>query len=112
MSAPQVAPATYRSKRSQKGEAELLFFGIIVIVAALISGTVWVIQWAKQNKYAEREARRKAILAERYKGPFKPRRDPAEYLAHCQKSGWLVFKTSYQCEVLPESYGELFLMPE
>jgi hypothetical protein len=108
----QTAPSAFRSKRSQRGEAELLFFGIIVIVAALISGTVWVLQWVKQNKHAEREARRMAALAERYKGPFKPRRDPAEYLAHCQKSGWFVLQTKYPCEVLPESYGELFLMPE
>jgi hypothetical protein len=112
MSTPQSAPSRYRSKHSQKGEAELLTFGIVVLIAALISGTFWILGWIKQNKYIEREARRKAALAEKYKGPFKPRRDPAEYLAHCQKSGWLILKTDYPCEVKPESYGELFLMPE
>ena len=103
---------SYRSKRSQKGEAEVLLFGIVVLIAALISGTFWVLQWVKNNKYNEREARRKAALSERTKGPFKPRRDPAEYLVHCDKSGWLVMQTKYPCEVMPESYGEIFLMPE
>lgn len=103
---------SYRNKRSQKGEAEVLVFGIVVLIAGLISGTFWVLQWVKENKYNEREERRKMALAQRTKGPFKPRRDPAEYLVHCQKSGWLVMQTKYPCEVMPESYGEIFLMPE
>ncbi|MEY4702064.1 MAG: hypothetical protein RL326_2251 [Pseudomonadota bacterium] len=90
----------------------MLVFGIVVLIAALISGTFWVLQWVKNNKYAEREQRRKMALAERMKGPFKPRRDPAEYVVHCEKSGWLVMQTKYPCEVKPESYGEVFLMPE
>lgn len=90
----------------------MLVFGIVVFIAILVSGTFWLLGWINQNKYVEREARRKAALAEKYKGPFKPRRDPAEYLAHCQKSGWLIMQTQYPCEVMPESYGELFLMPE
>ncbi len=101
-----------KSQRSQKGEAEVLVFGIVVLIAALVSGTFWVLQWVKENKYAEHEARRKLALANRIKGPFKPRRDPAEYVVHCQKSGWLVMQTKYPCDVLPESYGEIFLMPE
>jgi len=90
----------------------MLTFGIVVIIAGLISGTLWILQWVKQNKYSEREARRKAALAERYKGPFKPRRDPAEYLAHCEKPLWQILRTDYSCEVLPQSYGELFLIEE
>ena len=90
----------------------MLVFGIVVFLAILVSGTFWLLGWIKQNKYVEREARRKIALAEKYKGPFKPRRGPAEYLAHCQKSGWLILQTNYPCEVMPESYGELFLMPE
>jgi hypothetical protein len=101
-----------RNKRSQKGEAEVLVFGIVVLIAALISGTFWVLQWVKENKYAEREERRKMALAALTKGPFKPRRDPAEYVVHCDKSGWMVMQTKYPCEVMPESYGEIFLMPE
>ena len=103
---------SHRNNRSQKGEAEVLVFGIVVLIAALISGTFWVLQWVKENKYNEREERRKIALAQRAKGPFKPRRDPAEYLVHCNKSGWMVMQTKYSCEVMPESYGEIFLMPE
>lgn len=102
----------FRSKRSQRGEAEVLTFGIVVIIAGLISGTLWILQWVKQNKYSEREARKKAMLAERHKGPFKPRRDPAEYLTLCKKPLWQVLRTDYQCDILPESYGEIFLMEE
>jgi len=101
----------WRNKRSQKGEAEVLVFGIVVLIAGLISGTFWVLQWVKENKYADQEARRKMALAEQNKGPFKPRRDPAEYIVHCEKPGWLVMQTKYPCAVLPESYGEIFLMP-
>lgn len=103
---------TYRSKRSQRGEAEVLTFGIVVIIAGLISGTLWILQWVKQNKYSEREARKKAMLAQRYKGPFKPRRDPAEYLTLCKKPLWQILRTDYKCDILPESYGEIFLMEE
>lgn len=104
--------SSLRNKRTQKGEAEVLVFGIVVLIAGLISGTFWVLQWVKENKYAEREERRKMALAERTKGPFKPRRDPAEYIVHCEKPGWLVMQTKYPCTVTPESYGEIFLMPE
>jgi len=101
-----------RNKRTQKGEAEVLVFGIVVLIAGLISGTFWILQWVKENKYAEQEAKRKMALAERTKGPFKARRDPAEYIVHCEKPGWLVMQTKYPCAVMPESYGEIFLMPE
>lgn len=112
MTLPSSSRAPLRSKRSQKGEAEVLVFGIVVLIAGLISGTFWILQWVKENKYNEREARRKMALAELTKGPFKPRRDPAEYLVHCEKSGWMIMQTKYPCSVMPESYGEIFLMPE
>ncbi len=112
MSNSSLLPTYPKDKRSQKGEAEVLVFGIVVLIAGLISGTFWVLQWVKENKYNELESRRKMALAERARGPFKPRRDPAEYLVHCEKSGWLVTQTKYPCNVMPESYGELFLMPQ
>lgn len=103
---------SYRCKRTQKGEAELLVFGIVLVIAGLISGTIFVIEWVKRNKYSEREARQKLELAEKAKRHVKPRRDPAEYMALCQKPAWTLLQTKYPCEVLPESYGELFLMPD
>ena len=112
MTSSSLSGPSLKDKRFQKGEAEVLVFGIVVLIAGLISGTFWVLQWVKENKYNEREERRKIALAQRMKGPFKPRRDPAEYLVHCEKSGWLVMQTQYPCEVMPESYGEIFLMPE
>lgn len=101
----------YRNKRSQKGEAELMIFGIVVILAGLISGTLYVLQWVKNNKYSEREARRLAAIEAKKSSKFSGRRDPAEYVVLCDKPGWALLQTKYECKVLPQSYGELFLLP-
>jgi tRNA G18 (ribose-2'-O)-methylase SpoU len=101
----------YRSKRSQKGEAELMVFGVVVVIAALISGTVYVLGWVKQNKYSEREKRRRAAIEEKLANRWSGRRDPAEYVALCDKPAWALLQTRYKCDILPESYGELFLRP-
>ena len=105
------ASPTYRNKRSQRGEAEILAFGIVVIAAGLISGTLYVLHWVKNNKYSERRARQLAMIEARKGGQYSGRRDPAEYLAHCDKPAWALLQTKYECRVKPESYGELFLMP-
>lgn|GEM_PF-1875790 len=105
------SPRSYRSKRGQRGEAEMMTFGIAVVVAVLFSGTVWVLNWVKHNKQSEREARKLAAILEKKQSQFSGRRDPAEYMVFCDKPAWALFKTKYNCEVLPESYGELFLMP-
>jgi hypothetical protein len=101
----------YRSKRGQRGEAEMMAFGIIVVLAVLFSGTVWILTWVKQNKYSERQARKWAAIQEKLASQFSGRRDPAEYLVFCDKPAWSLLQTKYNCEILPESYGELFLMP-
>lgn len=111
MHTPQTPRPAYRNKRTQKGEAEFLFFGIVVVVAGLISGTLYVLHWVKNNKYAERQARKLALIEARKSGKYSGRRDPAEYLVHCDKSAWALLQTKYECSVMPESYGELFLMP-
>jgi hypothetical protein len=110
MTTPTHAPK-YRNKRSQKGEAELLVFGIAVVVAGLLSGSLYVLHWVKNNKYAERQARKLAMLEAQRGGKYSGRRDPAEYLALCDKPAWALLQTKYECSVLPESYGEIFLMP-
>ncbi len=105
------SPGKYRCKRSQKGEAEILVFGIVVIVAGLISGTLYVLHWVKHNKYSERKARQLAMIEARKGGKYSGRRDPAEYLAHCEKPAWALLRTRYECTVQPESYSEIFLLP-
>jgi len=84
-------------------------FGIAVLLATLLSGSLYVLHWVRNNKYSEREARYRAMLEERQASQFSGRRDPAEYLATCEKPLWDVFETRYSCKILPESYGELFL---
>lgn len=101
----------YRSKRSQSGEAEWAIFAIVVLVAGLISGTFYVLQWVKENKYSERQARKEAYLLELRRSKFLNRRDPAEYLVLCEKPAWALLQTKYDCEVLPESYVELLMYP-
>ncbi len=110
MNAHSPAPK-YRNKRSQKGEAELMVFGIAVVVAGLLSGSLYILHWVKNNKYAERRARQIAMLEARKGGKYSGRRDPAEYLAHCEKPAWALLQTKYECSVLPQSYSEIFLMP-
>lgn len=88
-----------------------MVFGVVVVLAALISGTLYLLSWVKQNKYSEREARRRAVIEEKKANRWSGRRDPAEYVALCDKSGWALLQTRYKCNILPESYGELFLRP-
>ena len=88
-----------------------MVFGIAVVVAGLLSGSLYVLHWVKNNKYAERKARQLALLEERKGGKYSGRRDPAEYLALCDKPMWALLQTKYECSVLPQSYGEIFLMP-
>lgn len=111
MNVPVRRQGAYRQKRSQKGEAELMVFGIVVFIAILIAGSVWLLTWVKENKYAERQARKLAAIQEKKKSQYSGRRDPAEYLVFCDKSAWALLQTEYNCDVLPESYGELFLRP-
>lgn len=99
----------YRSKRSQKGEAELMIFGIVVIICALISGSLWVLNWVKDSKNAKVENRRYEMISKQKQGPFVARADPAQYVVQCNGSVWKLLQTNYRCEVLPESYGELYI---
>jgi hypothetical protein len=101
----------YRSKHAERGEAELMTFAIVVFIAALVSGTLYVLHWVKTNKHSEREARRLAKLAEMRESQYSGRRDPAEYLARCEKPAWAFLGTTFKCEILPESYAEIFLHP-
>lgn len=101
---------TFRSKRSQRGEAELLTFAIVVGITIALSGTLWILGWVNQNKYSEKRARQQQMLAAREVKVFRARPDPDEYWAHCEKSIWRLLSKNYTCEVTAESYGELLFI--
>ena len=103
---------SYRSKRSQEGEAEMMFFGIVLIICGIISGSLLLLNWIKDTKNDRVQRSREAHFAKGTPTPFSPRPDPAAYLAHCEKPSWAVLQTDFNCEVMPESYGEIYLIPD
>lgn len=103
---------TRRLKNAERGEAELLLFGVIVLITCLISGSIWLLGWIKNSKDGKVIAQREARLAKLRKGPFVPRADPNEYFVRCNGSVMKILQTKYPCQVLPESYGELFVFEE
>lgn len=105
----QLIRSQYASKRGQEGEAEFLLFGLAVLVTALFSGTVWVLSSIRDSKDARVVAQKELRFAERNKGPFVARADPAEYFVQCDGSLSNPLKINYACDVLPESYGELLI---
>jgi hypothetical protein len=100
-----------RKKSREKGEAELMFFGVIVIICGIISGTLFILNWVKDSKNAKVEAHQYARMYRMTPTPFSSRPDPAAYLATCNKQPWQVLQTTVPCEVMPESYGEIYLAP-
>jgi hypothetical protein len=104
--------ATRRQKNTERGEAELLLFGVVVLITCLISGSIWLLGWIKNTKDGRIIAQREARLARLRQGPFVPRADPAEYFVRCNGSVMKILQTDYPCSVLPESYGELFVFED
>ncbi len=99
----------YRSKVGQRGEAEFLLFGLAVLVTLLFSGTIWLLSSIRDAKDARVMAQKELRYAQRNKGPFVARTDPAEYYARCNGSLSSPLNVNYSCGVLPESYGELLI---
>lgn len=99
----------YRSKAGQRGEAEFLLFGLAVLATALFSGTIWLLTSIRDHKDARVMAQKEIRYAQRNKGPFVARIDPAEYYARCNGALTSPLKVNYSCQVLPESYGELLI---
>lgn len=100
-----------RPNRSERGEAEILFFGVVLIIFSLISGTLYVLQWVRTTKDGRVRAAQEARLAKLKPTPFSLRQDPGEYIAHCQKDPWALLQKKVPCEVMAESYAELYLLP-
>lgn len=101
----------YRSKRGQKGEAEILLFATVLVICCVISGSLWVFGWVKRTKDDKVDRRMAAQIARLTPAPFIPPLDPGEYYASCGKSVWNALSSDAPCQVLPESYRELEITP-
>jgi hypothetical protein len=101
----------FRDKRSQRGEAEMLLFGIVVLLCAIVSGSLMVLNWVKDSKNAKVQEHLSARFKRGTPAPVLVVRDPAAYYAHCQKSAASLMNATVKCEVMDESYGELYVMP-
>ena len=104
-------PRLKMSNQSERGEAELMFFGAALIVCGLISGSLMLLGWVRDTKDTKVKNREIARLMGSTPAPVTVQKDPAEYFVQCQKSPWAVFENKVKCEVMKESYGELYLIP-
>ena len=102
---------SYRERGTQKGEAEILFFVIVLVICGLISGSLWLFGWVREKKDLKVHNRFMAQLKRNEKAPFLPKLDPGEYYTTCSKPLWAVLQTEFSCQILPESYRELVVMP-
>ncbi len=100
-----------RDKRSQKGEAEMMLFGIVVILCGILSGSLWVLNWVKDSKNAKVQEHMNARFKRGTPAPVTISKDPAAYYANCRKSPVSLISTTIKCQVMDESYGELYLTP-
>jgi hypothetical protein len=101
----------YRSKRGQKGEAEVLLFLTVIGVCVLISGGLWLFGWVRETKNGKVDRRLAAQIARQTPAPFVPRLDPGEYYVSCERQLWAPLSKEAPCGVLPESYREVEIVP-
>ena len=101
----------YRSKRGQEGEAEVLLFVTVLVICGLVSGALWLFGWVKETKDGKVDRRLAAQSARQTPAPFVPRLDPGEYYASCAKPLWRVLWSDASCQIEPESYRELEIIP-
>jgi hypothetical protein len=101
----------YRSKRGQEGEAEVLLFVTVLVICGLVSGALWLFGWVKDTKDGKVERRLAAQIARQTPAPFVPPLDPGEYYASCAKPLWKVLSNGASCQIQPESYRELEIIP-
>jgi len=102
---------SYRSKTGQKGEAEVLLFVTVLVICGIISGSLWLFGWVKDTKDAKVDRRLAAYVARQTPAPFVPPPDPGEYYVSCKKSLIAPLSSTASCEILPESYRELEIVP-
>ena len=106
------APTKSKRNSRERGEAELMFFGVVLVICGIVSGGLLILNWVKDTKNAKVDDARSAHLARLVPTPFSTRPDPGAYWAKCDKAPWALTQTTIGCEVLPESYGEIYLLPE
>jgi hypothetical protein len=102
---------TITKAQPERGEAELMFFGVALIVCGLISGSLMLLGWVRDTKDTKVRNREIARLMGSTPAPVTVQKDPAEYFVQCKKAPWAVFDNKVKCEVMKESYGELYLIP-
>ncbi len=100
-----------KKHRTERGEAEMLFFITVVVIAAVISGAMWTFGWVRETKDARVERIDRARIDRNKPAPFVVRTDPGEYYITCQKPLWSLLSKELPCEILEESYRELELRP-
>jgi hypothetical protein len=101
----------YRSKATEKGEAEILLFATVLVICCLISGSLWLFGWVKDSKDGKVDRRLAAQIARQTPAPFVPLLDPGEYYASCTKPVWAALSSDAPCAILPESFRELEITP-
>lgn len=92
-------------KNSQRGEAEMGFFIVIVVVCAVVSGSLMILEWVKDTKNAK-------VMARKYGKPgteiaADSHHYPGEYVAYCKKPILTAFTgTRMPCKIEDWSYPE------
>jgi hypothetical protein len=88
-----------------------MFFITVLAICGVISGGLWLFGWVREKKDNKVAQRALAQLRRNETAPFLPKLDPGEYYTTCSKPLWAVLQTEFSCDILPESYRELEVMP-
>jgi hypothetical protein len=89
----------------------MMLFGIVVLLCCIVSGSLMILNWVKDTKNAKVQEHLNARFKRGTPAPVLAFKDPAAYYAHCQKSPSAILSSTVKCEVMDESYGELYVMP-
>lgn len=100
-----------KDRGSEKGEAEVLLFVTVIVVAGLISGSLWLLGWVRDSKDSKVDRRAVAQAKRNEPAPFVPKLNPGEYYTKCEKPLWSALSTEVPCKILPVSYRELEVIP-
>ena len=90
-----------RKKRSERGEAEMGFFMVVLVIAGIISAALAILHWVKQTKDDRVERRWKITRVD-----SKVKRQPGMYVAVCDRPLWKILSGTMQCSIDPDSYVE------
>lgn len=89
--------------RKEKGEAEVRFFIIVLILCGLLSGGLWILEFVKDSKNAKVQARREAL----FKKVEEPNKYPnGMYLVQCKRGIVDIMTNTFNCSVDERSFIE------